>query len=156
MNFANLDLNLLRVFDAVMGHVCVMRVGHPLVDVPLTLDAFCAAQHLMVSLSGRAHGQIDEALAARQRRRRVVLTVNQYFTAVRVVAHTDLLTVLPASFVDTNGYRAQLIERPLPVSIGRSQVDALWHLRHAADSAHRWLRGRVAEAALTARADEAA
>src|SRR5690606_20304280 len=110
----------------------------------------------MVSLSGRAHGRIDQALSAQQRTRRVVLTVNQYFTAVRVVAHTDLLTVLPVSFVDANGYRSRLVERPLPVAIGRVQTEALWHLRRDADGAHRWLREQVAQAARLARTELAA
>ncbi|MEO7246618.1 MAG: LysR family transcriptional regulator, partial [Rubrivivax sp.] len=81
-------------------YVCVMRRGHPLADgAGLTLDRYCAAHHVLVSVSGGAHAEIDEALALVGRRRRVLLTVNQYHTAARVVARSDLVTVLPASFV---------------------------------------------------------
>ena len=59
------------------GFVCVMRQGHPLAAVPLTLDAYCAAHHLLVSVSGRPNGRADQALAALGRERQVVLTVNQ-------------------------------------------------------------------------------
>ncbi|MDZ4123863.1 MAG: LysR family transcriptional regulator, partial [Hydrogenophaga sp.] len=68
-----------RLYDG--RYVCVMRKGHPLARGPLTLDRYCAARHLLVSFSGRPHGFIDEALAALNRQRRIVLTVNQFFTA---------------------------------------------------------------------------
>ncbi|MGY4831527.1 LysR family transcriptional regulator [Sphaerotilaceae bacterium SBD11-9] len=129
-------------------YVCVMRHGHPLAEGELTLDAFCAAHHLLVSFSGRPHGLVDQALAAINRSRRVVLTVNQFFTAGRVVARSDLLTVLPASFVDATGYQAQLVERPIPLAMSPIQVEAMWHMRHDRVSAHQWLRARLVEASL--------
>ncbi len=128
-------------------YVCVMRRGHPLADGELTLDDFCAAHHLLVSFSGRPHGFVDQALAGLNRSRRIVLTVNQFFTAGRVVSRSDLLTVLPASFVDATGYRSQLVERPLPMVMPRIHVEAMWHMRHDRASAHQWLRERLVEAA---------
>ena len=67
-------------------YVCAMRRGHALAGSMPTLDTFCAAHHLLVSFSGRPHGFVDQALAGMGRQRRVVLTVNQFFTAARVVA----------------------------------------------------------------------
>ncbi|MET0333447.1 MAG: LysR family transcriptional regulator [Rhizobacter sp.] len=127
-------------------YVCVMRRGHPLAEGELTLDAFCEAHHLLVSFSGRPHGFVDQALAALNRTRRIVLTVNQFFTAGRVVARSDLLTVLPASFVDATGYQSQLVERPLPMAMARIHVEAMWHMRHDRVSAHQWLRERLVAA----------
>lgn len=129
-------------------YVCVMREGHPLAaDGALTLDAYCAAQHLLVSFSGRAHGLVDQALAGLNRERRIVLTVNQYFTAGRVVAHSNLLTVLPAFFVDSTGYREQVVTWPLPFELGGLHISMLWHQRHDRASSHQWLRARLIEAA---------
>lgn len=127
---------------------CVMRVGHPLAEGELTVERFCAAQHLSVSLSGRAHGPIDAALAALGRQRRVALTVNQFFTAGQVVADSDLLTVLPTSFMRATGHQERLVTRPLPaeLAMGGVQVEMLWHSRHDDQPAHRWLRGLVLEA----------
>ena len=131
------------------GYVCVMRQGHPLATGELTLDAYCAAHHLLVSLSGRAHGPVDEALAHLDRKRRVLLTVNQYFTAGRVVAHSDLLTVLPEVFVNTTGFREKVVTRPLPFELPPLNVDMLWHQRSDRSLAHQWLRERMLEAAQT-------
>lgn len=128
-------------------YVCVMRRGHPLSKQPLTLDAFCEAHHLLVSFSGRPHGFVDQALIALGRSRRIVLTVNQFFTAGRVVSQSDLLTVLPASFVEATGYQASVVVCPLPLRLERIHVEVLWHLRHDDDRAHRWLRERLVDAA---------
>ena len=125
-------------------YVCVMRKGHPLAKGPLTLDRFCAARHLLVSFSGRAFGFIDEALTLLHRTRLVVLTVNQFFTAGRVVAQSDLLTVLPRHFVKVTGFAGQLVQRELPFAVPAIQVDALWHQRQDNVSAHAWLRAQVA------------
>jgi len=130
------------------AYVCVMREGHPLAQRELTLDDYCAAQHLLVSLSGRPHGLVDQALAALNRKRRIVLTVNQYFTAGRVVAHSNLLTVLPAFFVGATGYREQIVTRPLPFHLANLHVAMLWHQRHDPVSSHQWLRARLLEAAV--------
>ena len=129
------------------GYVCVMRQGHPLARGELTLDGYCAAHHLLVSFSGRAHGRADQALAALNRERRVVLTVNQYFTAGRVVANSNLLTVLPASFVGAAGFLEKVVTRPLPFELETLHTTMLWHQRHERASSHEWLRSRLIDAA---------
>ena len=125
-------------------YVCVMRQDHPLAGAPLTLDRFCSARHMLVSFSGRAFGFIDEALASLDRKRRVVLTVNQFFTAAKVVANSDMLTVLPRHFVNVSGIASQLVLRELPFDVPPIQVDALWHQRSTSGSGHTWLRAQVA------------
>ncbi|MCU7374528.1 LysR family transcriptional regulator [Paucibacter sp. O1-1] len=131
-------------------YVCAMRRDHPLAELELDLDRYCAAHHLLVSFSGRPHGFVDEALTALGRSRRIMLTVNQFFTAGRIVAQSDLLTVLPASFVEATGYKQRLVERPLPMPLARVHVDMLWHLRNEERSAQRWMRERLVEAATAA------
>jgi DNA-binding transcriptional LysR family regulator len=131
-------LRHLRLYDT--RYVCVMRAGHPLARGELTLDAFCAAHHLLVSFSGRPHGFVDQSLTALGRRRRIVLTVNQFFTAGQVVIGSDLLTVLPQSFLSATGYQRDLVVRELPFDIASVQVEMIWHLRQDAEPAHRWLR----------------
>jgi DNA-binding transcriptional LysR family regulator len=127
-------------------YVCVMRRDHPLAGQPLTLDAFCDAHHLLVSFSGRPYGLVDEALSALGRQRRIVLTVNQFFTAGQVVTRSDLLTVLPRHFLPATGYQEELAVRPLPLALSSVQVEMLWHVRQDADPAQRWLRQRLMEA----------
>lgn len=133
-----------RLYDG--EYVVAMRKAHPLASRPLDLDTYCAARHLLVSFSGRPYGFVDEALAALSRQRRVVLTVNQFFTAGRVVATTDLLTVLPRHFLGATGMTHELAWQDLPLSVPAVHVDALWHRQTIHQSAHRWLRQAVERA----------
>ena len=137
-----------RLFQG--DYVCVMRKGHPLADGPLTLDRYCAARHMLVSFSGRAFGFTDEALASMGRKRRVVLTVNQFFTAGKVVVQSDLLTVLPRHFINVTGFADQFALREIPFPVPTIQVDTLWHQRQEGSSAHAWLRTQVESLASTA------
>ena len=121
-------------------YVCVMRRDHPLAKEDLTLANFCAARHLLVSFSGRPFGFVDEALAAIGQKRRIVLTVNQFFTAGKLVAGSNLLTVLPRHFVNATGIADQLVLRELPFAMPLVHVDALWHHRVHRLTAHQWLR----------------
>ncbi len=127
--------------------VCALRRDHPLAQAPLTLDSFCAADHVLVSFSGRAHGFVDQALTSLNRSRRIVLTVNQFFTAALTVVGTDLLTVLPDGFLEVTGLTKKLVTCELPLAPGGVFVDALWHVRNERSSAHQWLLQNLVEIA---------
>lgn len=122
-------------------YLCVMRGDHPLAAPgALTLDAYCRAQHLRVSFAGRARGFVDDALALIGREREVVMTVNSYFTAGLTVRQSDLLTVLPSSFVPAAGFSPQLASRALPFELVGISIGQVWHARHELDPGQRWLR----------------
>ncbi|WP_256078596.1 LysR family transcriptional regulator [Massilia sp. YIM B04103] len=124
-------------------YVCVMRRDHPLAKGELTLDSYCATNHLLVSFSGRAHGLVDEALAQIGRERRILLTVNQFFTAGRVVANSDLVTVLPKHLIASTGMTDALISKELPFQLPAVHLDMLWHERDARSPVHKWLRSHL-------------
>ncbi len=126
------------------GHyVCVMRKNHPLSELELTLDRYCDANHLLVSFSGRARGLVDDALVSLNRERRILLTVNQFFTAGKVVAASDLLMVIPYHLIDATGMTDQLIKKTLPFPLPDVHIDMLWHERDARSPGHRWLREQL-------------
>jgi DNA-binding transcriptional LysR family regulator len=123
-----------------------MRREHELAAQPaLSLDAYCAAEHVRVNFAGRPLGFVDEALAALDRSRRVVLTVSQFATAARVVHDSNLLSVLPRSFVAASGLGNGLVLRAVPFELPRIEVGMLWHRRHERDPAQRWLRDTIEE-----------
>jgi DNA-binding transcriptional LysR family regulator len=130
-----------RLYDG--EYICAMRKHHPLAKKNLTLDRFCEARHMLVSFSGKPFGFVDEALAALARKRRIVITVNQFFTAGRVAEQSDLLTVLPRHFIRVADAKQALIVKPLPFEMPIVHVDALWHKRLQQSSAHQWLRSAI-------------
>jgi DNA-binding transcriptional LysR family regulator len=117
-----------------------MRKDHPLAKSKLTIDEYCSANHLLVSFSGRARGLVDEALTQLNRKRRILLTVNQFFTAGRVVANSNLITVLPRHLIASTGMSGALIAKELPFTLPAVHIDMLWHERDARSPAHKWLR----------------
>lgn len=124
--------------------VCIMRKDHPLASTELTVDSYCAAHHALVSFSGRAHGPADEALAAMGRQRRIALTVNQFYTVGRVVAGTDLISVVPRHLVASTGVIESLVAKELPFALPIVHVDMLWHERDTRNPAHKWMRNHFA------------
>ena len=133
-----------RLYDG--EYVVVMRKGHPL-ENSLSLDNFCQARHLLVSFTGRPYGFVDETLASIGRKRRVVMTINQFFTAGRAVVESDLLTVLPRHFLEATGIADALSVRSMPFEISAVHVEMLWHRRNHQRASHKWLRDLVVRAA---------
>ncbi|MEZ5657597.1 MAG: LysR family transcriptional regulator [Burkholderiaceae bacterium] len=135
-------------------YVCVMRQGHPLAASPeISLDDFCAAHHLLVSYSGNPFGFADRALAEMGRSRRVVITVNQFFTAGQVVINSDLLAVLPAHFLPATGFADRLVVRRPPIRPGHRRGRCGLAAAAKADMAHQWLIRQLVRAAREAFAD---
>lgn len=124
-------------------YVCVMRKEHPLANKDLSLDAYCQANHLLVSFSGRARGLVDDALLSLNKERRILLTVNQFFTAGKVVANSDLIMVLPRHLIEATGMTDALVAKELPFAMPEVHIDMLWHERDARSPGHQWLREQL-------------
>jgi DNA-binding transcriptional LysR family regulator len=129
-------------------YVAVMRRGHALASAEvLDLEAYCAAEHVRVDFADRPRGYVDEALWRLGRTRRVALTVPQFSTAGRVVSRSDLVTVMPRSYVPATGFSDALQCRPLPLELPRINVGLLWHRRHEHAASHVMLRAALVGAA---------
>src|SRR3546814_14467633 len=80
--------------------VVAQRTGHPRGRGPLSLDEFCALDHVLISAEGGGFsGLVDDTLAMMDRRRRVTVSVQTYALAPLVVANSDCLCTLPRRFL---------------------------------------------------------
>jgi DNA-binding transcriptional LysR family regulator len=133
--------------------VCVVRDGNTSVGKRLTLEQFVRIPHIQVAPRGSPGGYIDDELAARGLERCVARAVPFFVTALNMVAQTDyLLTVserLARAMAPSLGLR--VLEPPLPLR--PYALSLVWHPRHDADPAHRWLRDVFARAAKEAAGD---
>lgn len=130
--------------------VGVVRTGHPLErDGNVTAERYVAFGHVVASRRGKPDGPVDEALAALGLERTIVAVVPSFPAALAVARTSDLIALLPASFV---GIRTGQHERvagdgvfafELPVETGTITVSQMWHPRLEADAVHRWFRQRV-------------
>ena len=123
----------------------VQRKGHPRGTGPLDLEAYCALDHVLVSPTGDCYGYMDEQLEVIGRRRRVVMTVPQFFLAAITVRSTDYISTLPCRFVSR--LTDWLDTFDLPFEARGFSLHAAWHPRNHADPGHIWLRRQLAEVA---------
>jgi DNA-binding transcriptional LysR family regulator len=122
------------------SYVCVMRRQHPLASKNLTLARYVEAKHLLISLTGEATGFIDHMLQEKGLKRRIALTVNQFALAPKLIANSDLISVLPLRILHKCGLEEQLHMVPLPIEVAPAIVQIMWHERKQRDPAHEWLR----------------
>ena len=120
--------------------VCVMRRGHPLAEGLMTLDAYAAAPHLLVTLVGDTVGIVDDLLAERGLTRRIAMTIPHFAAAPAVLAHSDLIAALPKRIADCYADPHSLVTRPLPFESYQTEHEMLWHPRTALHPGQRWLR----------------
>jgi DNA-binding transcriptional LysR family regulator len=130
--------------------VIAMRKGHPL-GAKSTLERFCAMQHLVVSLTGDAHGFVDEFLANRGHSRRIALTVPNFMFALAVIADTNLICALPRKFVALHGGRFGVVGTEAPLPLDRFRVRAIAPKVAMMDSGLAWLFDKLGTARLVAR-----
>ena len=129
--------------------VGVVRPGHPLASGAVTASRYTACGHVVASRRGRAHGPVDDALAALGLQRRVVVVVPSFPAALAISATSDLVGLVTSSFVRAglvgSGGAHGMAVHPfaLPVQTGAITVSQMWHPRADADAAHRWLREMV-------------
>jgi len=122
-------------------YVGVVRCGHPLASGDMTAARYAAAGHVVASRRGRATGPVDTALAALGLERQVVAVVPGFPAALAIARASDLVALLPASYVHVGPDRCAVFE--LPVSVASLTISQMWHPRAEADPAHRWLRQLV-------------
>lgn len=123
------------------------RVGHPLLEGPVTPERFAACRHVVASRKGNFTGPVDDALQALGLRREIVAVVPGFPDAIRVARDTDLVALVPRSGLarstsaDPTG--PGVVGFDLPVRTPPIAISAMWHPRMEADPAHRWLRDLV-------------
>ena len=122
--------------------VIAMRGGHPFAASP-TLDRFCAADHILVSMTGEAWGLVDRALAADGRSRRIALTVPNFLFALSCVAESNLLAALPRRLVTAHAKRFGLVQCEPPLPLERYAMNAVVLQAGLADPGMAWFFDRL-------------
>lgn len=135
---------------------CLMRRDHPALrgargkPRALTLDAYAALPHVMVSPSGEGPGVMEDALAKHGRTRRIALRVPHFASALAIVAKSDLVMTAPSALAQLAKDDVAVVALPRELVVAPHAVQMIWHERFTKDPAHEWLRERVANAARAA------
>ncbi|RKP55938.1 LysR family transcriptional regulator [Pararobbsia silviterrae] len=126
--------------------VVLSRRGHPRIRKTLSLDAYVAEQHVLVTSRRRGLGMEDMELVRAGLQRHVRLRCMHYSAACRVVSQTDLLLTMP-------GRHARLINESFgnavhafPLDSAAADAYLYWHANADGDPANQWFRQRLIEA----------
>lgn len=122
-------------------YVGVVRSEHPLAKGQMTAARYAAASHVVTSRRGQATGPVDTALAALGLERHIVAVVPGFPAALAIARASDLVALLPASYLSAQPEGCRIFA--LPVEVDALTISQMWHPRTDADPAHRWLRQLV-------------
>ncbi|MDD1537268.1 MULTISPECIES: LysR family transcriptional regulator [unclassified Bradyrhizobium] len=123
--------------------VVAMRKRHRMAR-KVTLAAYLAAPHLLVSAIGDALGIVDVRLAERGHSRRVALTVPNFMMALAQLAESDFIATLPRHLVERHAARFDLVMRPVPFPWTPDSVRVVASQAAIADAGVAWLFETVA------------
>jgi DNA-binding transcriptional LysR family regulator len=124
--------------------VCLARKGHPGLRGGMTLDAFVALPHLLVTERGDAYGAVDEALAKLGLARHVRLTVPHVLVVPTVLPRSDLIASVGARAAQLFARTASVDIYELPLPIPSWRLSMLWSRQKAGDLGLAWLRDVLA------------
>ena len=126
--------------------VVVARKGHPITEAPLTVEAYAAQNHVLVSPRGDTSGALDRLLVDYGQRRRVALLVATYLAVPAALAGSDLIATVPSRAATLIAAHAEIAILPLPVDFSAT-ISIAWHRRTTSEPAQAWFRELLAEAA---------
>ena len=104
-----------------------MRPDHPLAKAQLTLEDFIAADHLLVSVTGDVTGPTDQVLANMGLKRRIAMSVNQFYNATPLLKESNLICVAPSLVVEKEIFSGELAVFETPVEIKGLPMSVMWH-----------------------------
>ncbi len=129
-------------------HVTVVRSGHPRIRGPeLTLEAYLAEQHILVSPGGTPVGPTDRLLAAQGLQRRVARTRPNFLAAMWLVLESDALLTVSRRFVEAAAKRFPVNVLPTPLPVKDYALSMLWHSRVDGAPEDAWFRDALLRAA---------
>lgn len=129
----------------------VAGLARALPEAPrISLDAYCAADHVLVAPGGDLTGIADRTLEAMGRSRRIVLGLPSFLPALAAVAQSGAIVTLPRRVAQDFAAGFGLVTAEPPIEIRRFPVSAFWHRRNDSDPLTQWLvQGLVQELAAT-------
>lgn len=121
-------------------YVCMSRHNHPITQVPLTLERFCAYGHIRIAAANTGHGAIDTLMARAGIQRSIRLEVPHFLAIGHILQHSDLLATVPQRFAAHCAAPFGLSATPLPMNLPQIAINLFWHAKYHQDPANRWLR----------------
>lgn len=125
---------------------CLIRRDHPaLLEAggKLTLEAFLAQRHILITQTGLGLSDLDEALADRGLTRQISVLTRHYQLPRQLVAESNMIAALPARIARYQARHLGLAVLEPPLDLADFEIGIAWGALDHHDPAHRWLRERI-------------
>ncbi|WP_417836194.1 LysR family transcriptional regulator [Thalassospira tepidiphila] len=108
---------------------------------PDTLERYCAASHARVMIGANDSSEIDDILRGLGQSRRTVLQVPTFASVANLIRGTDIIATLPSRL--SGSMMQDFGQFDLPLAFREYGFAQYWHVRNAANAAHKWLRSEI-------------
>lgn len=108
---------------------------------PDNLDRYCAVNHARVMLGVNETSAVDEMLQSLGRSRRTVLQVPTFASIANLIRGTDVIATMPSRLSDC--MMSGFAQCEMPLDFPDYSFAQYWHVRNAANAAHKWLRSEI-------------
>jgi DNA-binding transcriptional LysR family regulator len=123
-----------------------VRKNHETIGEHMTLAEFNNARQVNVSSAYSGHGLVEEALLGVGIKRHFALQIPHFAILSHVIAHSDLVAILPERVARLFESYEQVQSFEIPVGIAPFFVRIHWHKHDRSSAADTWFRNLVAEA----------
>jgi DNA-binding transcriptional LysR family regulator len=137
---------------------CLVRAGHPVFKTKnerrgagtsssMSLKTYAGLSHALVSPTGAGPSFVDHLLEEQGLARRIALRVPHFYSALAIVARSDLILTAPAILARLVPHGLAVVTLPPPLRLPQHSINLVWHERFSKEPGHTWLRGKVAQIA---------
>lgn len=125
--------------------VCMVRRGHPVLREPITIDQFCALDHVAIEPAEATMYRmvLDDALFALGKARHITVSKPDFSGVPVLLEASDVVATMPARLARVYQQRFDLVAFDPPLELPLLDIRMMWH-RSTQDSApHKWLRDQL-------------
>jgi DNA-binding transcriptional LysR family regulator len=122
---------------------CMVSRDHPRIGARLTRKQFESEAQIDVVTRGTGHWLLYKALEDAAVTRRVAVRVPSFLGLAQIVAHSDLLALVPARLGAILAKEGNVKVLAAPIGLPSYLVKQYWHERYHRDPANMWLRSMI-------------
>lgn len=128
-------------------YVCMFRKGHALDKGQISLEEYCAAEHLVVVPPASGHAEVNESIERKGIRRNIRLTVPHYVAVGHILATptNNMVTTVPESYAKQcmDPFGLTYVDHPL--ALPEIDINLFWHAKYHKEPGNKWLRTIIFE-----------
>lgn len=124
-------------YVCLLGKQYAERIGS------MTLDAFRASRHVVVSSAFSGHHLAEDTLTDLGISRRTVIRTPYFAALPQLIAQSDLVVMLPSRIAGIFAMQSGVVALPAPMPLADFEVKMYWHSRHESNPSIAWLLERL-------------